>query len=248
MQPSVVYVHGAFISDSSWWWHRTEDLLKTKGIRSYTIDLPSCGKVPPLGDLHADAAAVRELLGKIDGPVILVGHSYGGQVISEAAVDQPNVRHLVYIAAPVSDHVSLGECDFISDEKRNNPLAEIDIREDGTAGEGEGRFKTRVLEAFPDPAMTRDALSRLTRQSLAVFTQAPTGAAWKTIPSTYVLCLEDGDVAVPEQRKQAARTTYSIDIPTNHFPHLERPELVLDILLDVIKKLPKSSEAVTSAS
>ena len=236
MQPIVVYVHGAFISDSPWWWHRTGDLLKKEGIESRTIDLPSCGKAPPLGDLHADAAAVRKLVSEIGGPVILVAHSYGGQVVSEAAVGLKNVRHLVYISAPVSDGVCLGETDFISDEKKSNPLAEIDIGADGTAGEGEGRFKTRVLEAFPDPNMTREALSRLTRQSLAVFTQAPNGAAWKEIPSTYVVCLEDGDVAVPEQRKQAARTTYFFDVPTNHFPHLERPELIRDILLDVIKK------------
>jgi hypothetical protein len=164
-------------------------------------------------------------------------------VITEAAVGQKNVAHLVYISAPVSDHVSLGESDFISDEKKSNPLAEIDIRPDGTAGEGEGRFKTKVLEVFPDPAITVEALSRLTRQSLAVFTQPTVGAAWRDIPSTYVVCLEDGDVAVPEQRKQAARTTYSIDVPTNHFPQLERPELVVDILMNVITKLPKSAAA-----
>ncbi|MEM7676084.1 MAG: alpha/beta hydrolase [Myxococcota bacterium] len=245
MQPTIVYVHGAFISNSSWWWHRTGDLLKEKGFESRTIDLPSCGPKPPLGDLHADADAVRKLLQEIEGPVILVAHSYGGQVVSEAAVGQKNVKHLVYISAPVNDGVSLGESDFISDEKKENPLEEIDIGDDGTAGEGEGRFKTRVLEAFPDPNMTHEALSRLTRQSLAVFTQPPSGAAWKEIPSTYVVCLEDGDVAVPEQRKQAARTTFSIDVPTNHFPHLERPELVLDIILDIINKV-KEKETQTA--
>jgi len=233
MEPTVVYVHGAFISDSAWWWRPTGDLLAKKGITSRTVSLPSCGAAPPLGDLHADADVVRNLVKEIGGPVILVAHSYGGQVVTEAAVGQKNVRHLVYISAPVSDGKALGECDFISDEKKAN----------GTAGEGQGRFKTKVIEAFSDPQMIREAISRLTRQSLAVFTQAPEGAAWREIPSTYVVCLEDGDVAVPEQRKQAARTTYSVDVPTNHFPHIERPDLIVDILLDVIKKTQKNPAA-----
>ena len=243
MEPTVVYVHGAFISDSAWWWRPTGDLLAKKGIVSRTVSLPSCGAAQPLGDLHADAGVVRNLLNEIGGPVILVAHSYGGQVVTEAAVGQKNVRHLVYISAPVSDGKALGECDFISDEKKANPLAEIDIRDDGTAGEGQGRFKTKVIEAFPEPQMIREAISRLTRQSLAVFAQAPEGTAWREIPSTYVVCLEDGDVAVPEQRKQAARTTYSVDVPTNHFPHIERPDLIVDILLDVIKKTQQNPVA-----
>lgn len=243
MKPTFVYVHGAFISDSAWWWSRTGALLEQQGFQSRTIDLPSCAKPTPAGDLHDDAAAVRKLVQSIDGPVILVAHSYGGQVVSEAAVGLKNVLHLVYISAPVNDGVSLGESDFISDEKKENPLAEIDLRDDGTAGEGEGRFKTKVIECFPDPKLIRDALSRLTRQSIMVFTQQPEGAAWKEIPSTYIVCLDDGDVAEPEQRKQAARTTYFFDVPTNHFPHIERPDLVLDILLGVVEKTKSASIA-----
>ncbi|PXX54886.1 pimeloyl-ACP methyl ester carboxylesterase [Nocardia tenerifensis] len=229
MKPVVVYVHGAFISDSTWWWSFVAEKLRAHGIESRAVDLPSCGPAGPLGTLADDVDAVRKVIAEVDTPVILVGHSYGGAVISAAAVDQPSVRHLVYISAVVPEGTSVVDCGFIPEDQ----VPELDIREDGTVSEGPQHFKSRVLESLPTPEMTEEAVSRLTRQSVASFTDIASGEAWRTVASSYIITQFDADVPVSAQRAHAARTGTVHEVPTNHFAHLERPDLVAEILLGI---------------
>lgn len=244
MGATVVYVHGAFISDVEWWWRPVGDLLEQRGIASRPVDLPSTGDVAPLGDLYADAEATRQAIDACDGPVILVGHSYGGAVITEAAAGkQDKVAHLVYISAVVPDLVAVAQSDYISEEQRANPGAHLEMHDDGTVSEGAQQYKSRVLQSLPTTEMTDAATSRLTRQSLASFMQPTQGAAWKDIPSTYILCQYDADVPVPQQRIQAARTGNVVEVPTNHFAHLERPELVADVILGVAERLGSEQDS-----
>jgi pimeloyl-ACP methyl ester carboxylesterase len=244
MSVTVVYVHGAFISDSTWWWSPVAEILSAQGIQSRAIDLPSCGPAGPLGGLADDAAAVGALVDSIPGPVILVGHSYGGAVISGAAVGRPNVAHLVYISAVVPDGTSVVDCGFIPEDD----VPELDIREDGTVGEGGQRFKSRVLESLPNPEMTEQAVSRLTRQSVASFTDPPVGAAWKDVPSSYIICQFDADVPVAAQRTHAERTGAVHEVPTNHFAHLERPDLVGKVIIDIVAGWAGSEPAAAAAA
>lgn len=231
MKCTVVYVHGAFISDSRWWWQQVGKLLDEKDIESRTIDLPSCGEKGPLGDIAADTRAVTDLLDTLEGPVVLVGHSYGGAIISGAAEGRSDVRHLVYISAVVPDDTSVADCGFADEEE----IPELDIRDDGTVSEGNQRFKTKVLESLPDPGMTDEAVARLTRQSVASFTDIIPGKAWKTHPSSYIICQYDADVPVSAQRIHAARAAGAVhEVPTNHFAHLERPDLVAEVITDVV--------------
>jgi pimeloyl-ACP methyl ester carboxylesterase len=230
MSVTVVYVHGAFISDSAWWWGPLVNILAERGIASRTIDLPSCGPAGPLGGLADDTKAVGELVDGLPGKVILVGHSYGGAVISGAAVGRANVAHLVYISAVVPDGTSVVDCGFIPADD----VPELDIRDDGTVGEGGQRFKSRVLESLPDANMTEQAVSRLTRQSVASFTDLATGAAWKDIPSSYIICKFDADVPIASQRAHAARTGAVHEVPTNHFAHLERPDLIGKVITNIV--------------
>jgi pimeloyl-ACP methyl ester carboxylesterase len=239
MTVTIVYVHGAFISDSAWWWAPVAGILSENGIESRTVDLPSCGPAGPLGNLADDTRAVGEMIDSLPGPVILAGHSYGGAVISGAAVGKPNVAHLVYISAVVSDGTSVVDCGFIPADD----VPELDIREDGTVGEGAQRFKSRVLESLPNPDMTEEAVRRLTRQSVASFTDAPTGAAWKDVPSSYIVTQFDADVPISAQRTHAARTGAVHEVPTNHFAHLERPDLVAQVIIDIAGKLETTAGA-----
>ncbi|MEU5977246.1 alpha/beta hydrolase [Streptomyces sp. NPDC047315] len=234
MPATVVYVHGAFISDSAWWWSYVAEILSKSDIQSRTVDLPSCGPEGPLGNLSDDAKAVAAVVDEISGPVILVGHSYGGAVISGAAVGKQNVEHLVFISAVVPDGTSVADCGFIPADD----IPELDIRDDGTVGEGEQRFKSRVLESLPSPDMTEEAVQRLTRQSLASFTDPPVGEAWRNVPSSFIICEFDADVPVAAQRAHAERTGAAHQVPTNHFAHLERPDLVAQVIVDIVDKLP----------
>ena len=98
-KPTVVLVHGAFADSSSW--NKVIPRLQRAG---YPVIAPA----NPLRDLNGDSAYVSSVLSTIPGPVILVGHSYGGEVISNAAVGHPNVKALVYIAAFVPEEGESG--------------------------------------------------------------------------------------------------------------------------------------------
>ncbi|MFM7685770.1 MAG: alpha/beta hydrolase, partial [Actinomycetota bacterium] len=95
---TVVLVHGAW--HGAWCWAALQHALDDRGIPSLAVDLPGHGaSTLPLGDLHGDAAHVGAVLDRIDAPVVLVGHSYGGAVITQAAAERSDVAHLVYLAA-----------------------------------------------------------------------------------------------------------------------------------------------------
>src|SRR5215217_1933989 len=96
----VVFVHGALVFDGEWWWHRMVEPLAALGLGSRAVELPTCVASPGVspeapGDMYVDADAVRAALDEEDEPLVLVGHSYGGMVITDSAADQENValRH-----------------------------------------------------------------------------------------------------------------------------------------------------------
>src|ERR1700724_2435336 len=94
MTATVVLIHGAF--HGAWCFDRVMPLLSQANVGAVAVDLPGHGHdIGPFTDLHGDASRVCDVLDRIDGEVVLLGHSYGGAVITEAGV-HPAVRHLVY--------------------------------------------------------------------------------------------------------------------------------------------------------
>lgn len=91
----VVSVHGACVRDGSWWWHRTAELLRERGVPSVTPALPGGVGGPGLPE---DVAAVRRVLQDSDEPTVVVAHSYGGIVTAEAAAGIGAVRHLLLVS------------------------------------------------------------------------------------------------------------------------------------------------------
>lgn len=244
--PTVVYVPPAFVKDPDWWWAPMAELLGEHELPTCTVGLPSCGDEPPLGDLHADAGAVRDAVLRMDGEVILVGHSYSGAVITEGGVGAPNVRHLVYIAAVVPDRTSIAESGYIPPEAAARIAEDFDIGEDGTLGERLEHVRNGMLAGLPEDTIEQ-ALERRTRQSMAVFGQPVDGVAWGGIPSTYVVCLNDRDIPVEIQRAQAERTGSVVELPTNHFPYIEEPQLVADLLVGIADGLRAGSGALAGS-
>jgi pimeloyl-ACP methyl ester carboxylesterase len=228
----VVFVHGALVFDGAWWWHRMVEPLVALGLSTRAVELPSCVPAPgvpgeTIGDMHADADAVRAALGEEDDSVVLVGHSYGGMVITDAASGQENVRQLVYITSVMPERgetmASLGGSEL-------GPW--MDPREeDGTMG-----IKAELApEAFLqdcDEATIDEALKRLTRQPLAVFGQAPRDVAWQEKPSTYVVCAEDRATPPEAQRGYAKRAGKIVELPTGHHPMLSRPGLLARVIAE----------------
>ncbi len=229
----VVFVHGALVFDGAWWWHRMVGPLSALGLESRAVELPSCVAPPGAsagapGDMHDDADAVSAALDEEDGPVVLVGHSYGGMVITDAAAGHEHVEHLVYVTSVMPE---MGES-LAGLGAGREPGPWMDPRpEDGTMG-----VKAELLpDAFMqdcDEAAVAGALERLTRQPLVVFGQAPRAMAWRERPSTYVVCAEDRATPPEAQRELAKRADRVVELPTGHHPMLSHPELLARVLAE----------------
>jgi len=223
----VVFIHGAFSRDGAWWWAPTAVLLDRSGIASTAVLLPSCGEagIAPTGagpGLHEDAAATRAVLDE-GGPAILVAHSYGGMVASQAG-EHPAVRGLVYISSflPAVGE-NLATLSSGSDHVPVKPHADgsVSVNDDDTSA-----FDARFLHDVADPDVVRGAHDRLCAQSSAVFGAETTAAAWERVPSTYLVCAEERSTDPDLQRAQATRATTVRELPAAHFPFLSRPDLV----------------------
>jgi pimeloyl-ACP methyl ester carboxylesterase len=227
MQRTVVLVHGAW--HGAWCWERVIPLLDAAAVPLIVVDLPSVSH--DNATLHDDADYVRGALDSIDGDAVLLGHSYGGAVISAAGV-HPHVAHLVYLCGFALD---------VGESAQRNSLKGGDGPSDLGAAlvVGDGVLTVdpdRAIAAFyhdcaPDVAAA--AIDRLRPQSLAALAGEVEAAAWRDKPATYVVCTEDRSLPVALQRSNAARVGESVDWPTSHSPFLSRPELVADLLVEL---------------
>lgn len=231
MSPShtVVLVHGAW--HGAWCFAALQHALDELGVPSYAIDLPGHGSsLLPLGDLHADAAHVADVLDRIDGPVVLVGHSYGGAVISQAAADRPNVRHLVYLAA-----FALHAGESVMTLLRSMPPAAVGLGaamrplDDGTTVLDPTLAAPALYGDCPAPAVSA-ALARLSPQPTATMVQTADASALGDTPSTYVVCLRDDAVHPAHQTIMAERCTFSTTFDCDHSPFLSRTADTAELL------------------
>ena len=227
----VVFVHGALVFDGEWWWHHMVEPLAALGLRSRAVELPSCVASPGAsggnpGDMHADADAVKAALDEEDGPVVLVGHSYGGMLITDAAAGHEKVEHLVYVTSVMPE---MGET-LVGFGGGREPGPWMDPRpEDGTMGI-KAEFVPEAFMQDCDEEAVAGALERLTRQPLAVFGQAPRAVAWREKPSTYVVCAEDRATPPEAQWEFAKRADRVVELATGHHPMLSHPELLAQVL------------------
>jgi pimeloyl-ACP methyl ester carboxylesterase len=216
---TVVLVHGAF--HDRWCWELVRRELDERGVPNQSLDLPFTG-------LAGDAAAVGKLLDAIDGPVVLMGHSYGGMVISRAASGRDDVAHLVYLCAvQVGEDVDLATAMTTSDE-----LMSAIVQGDDGAMSVDPAVAPAVFYHDCDDEVTATAVSHLRGMGFGVVQEDddPPPAAWKQIESTYVVCSDDQTIAPESQRKMATNANHVVEWNTSHSPMLSRPELVADLL------------------
>jgi pimeloyl-ACP methyl ester carboxylesterase len=226
---SVILVHGAW--HGGWCYERVLAALAERGVDAVAVDLPGHGdSSEPLGDLHADAAAVREAIDRVAGPTVLLGHSFGGMVITEAGA-HPNVRHLVYLCAFMPDE-GQALLDLVSTVEDPGLKADLHV----LPGEREGEVRVNpefARELFYEDVSDEDverALARLVPESGPAFAQAPAAIAWHDRPSTYVVCTHDRAILRQLQLQMARHASETVEWPTGHSPFLSRPDLVVDLL------------------
>lgn len=218
---SYVLVHG--MAHGAWCWEEVVPELERRGHDVTAVDLA----LTSLGD---DAAIVAEVLDAAEGPVVLVGHSYGGLVISRAAAGRDEVSHLVYVAAILleADEVLLERAAAFPTTALVEAASFLD---DGTVVIGADAATPAFYGACP-PDVARRAASRLRPTATACLAEAPGFEPWRSVASTYVLCERDGAVHPEMQRWMAQRARRVVTFDTDHSPFYSASEQLVAVLTD----------------
>jgi pimeloyl-ACP methyl ester carboxylesterase len=229
MPPTIILVHGAFAESASW--DRVIDSLLSRGH-------PVIAAANPLRGVAADAAAASNLVRAVDGPVVLVGHSYGGSVISNVAADSGEIAGLVYVAgfAPEPGESAFTLSGRFPGSTLGDALQPVP-RSDGTTDLyiTTERFHDQFCADVPVPQAARMAATQrpVTQEAL----QEPSGERplWKELPSWFLFGEADRNIPAALQRFMAKRAgaRRAIEIPgASHAIAVSYPEATADLILE----------------
>jgi pimeloyl-ACP methyl ester carboxylesterase len=227
-KPSIVFVHGIWADGSSF-----SKLIPTLRAEGHDVIAAQYG----LDTLAGDVAAVKSTLARVSSPALLVGHSYGGTLITAAGTD-PRVAALIYIAALAPD----------ADETSQSQVAKFpvtDVFSHIEVADGRIWMKPDGIGCFAgDLPEAEQKLVWATHAAPAadLFNQKVEGTAWRSKPSWYVVANKDRTVQPELERfiaKRMAATT--VELRSSHVPMLSQPHAVLDVIRTAAKAVQKSN-------
>lgn len=232
-KPTIVLVHGAFADASGW-----ADVQLRLQKRGYTVHAPA----NPLRGIQHDAESLRLFLDTIEGPIVLVGHSYGGAVVTNAATGDSDVEALVYIAAyALAEGESLIQANELGGG--HTEIAEhLVLRPypgappDDADGYIDPAFFRELFAADLPRSVTEPmAYSQRPAAASALFT--PSGPpAWAEIPSWYLVAGQDKTIPPEAERAMAARAgAVTREVRSSHVPMMSRPGVVENLILDAVR-------------
>ena len=230
IKPTIVLVHGGWADSSGW-----NGVISRLTRAGYPVIAPA----NPLRGLTSDADYIRSVLQTITGPIVLVGHSYGGAVISNAAPGVPNVKALVYIAAFAPETGEPLQALVTKNPGTMITPAALDTRQYPLPGGGEGTDLYIKQSAFHDafagdlPLSTANLMWAEQRPfSLAAFTEPSGDPAWKTIPSWYLVSTNDHAIPPATQWFMARRAHAQIEsVEASHVSYISHPDVTTDLIL-----------------
>jgi pimeloyl-ACP methyl ester carboxylesterase len=239
---TVVLVHGAFADSSSW--NGVVELLQGKGVKVTAA-------VNPLRGIAIDSDYVAGIFRQTPGPVLAVGHSYGGAVITNAAAQAENVVGLVFVAAFAPDEgETLGEIEAASKDSVLNPaLVTINYPavNAGKAGVEFAIDPAKIQEAFAaDLPAAQTALMAVTQRPVAdlAFSEPTQAAAWKRLPSWAVVATGDKAAGADVVRAEAERAGAKItEIEGSHVIMISQPKAVTDVIVEALASVGSASMA-----
>lgn len=232
-EPTIVLVHGAY-ADASSWSGVVERLLQG----GHHVLAPA----NPLRGLTADSAYIASVLKQIDGPVVLVGHSYGGAVNSNAAAKAKNVIALVFVAAFAPEQgETLGAVEANSKDSVLSTALVQRMYPTGKNGETAPEFyvdAAKFKDAFAADVPDQQCMGMAATQrpaAVAAFTDASGTPAWKTIPSWAVVAVGDKAAGTDVIRSMAQRANAKItEITGSHVIMVSQPQAVTDVILQAL--------------
>jgi pimeloyl-ACP methyl ester carboxylesterase len=221
---NVVLVHGSFVDGSTW--RGVYDLLKQDGYNVAVVQNPTLS-------LEGDVAATRQVIDAQDGPVVLVGHSYGGAVITEAGTD-PKVAALVYIAAFAPDKGESVNTLIAGGVDGDQAKADLDSAilppKDGFQIQDRKKFAA----SFGGDLRPEQAAFMADSQvpwGVAAGSGLITGPAWRVKPSWYLVATEDRMIPLPAQRAMSKRAGSTvIEVVASHAIYISQPAPVVALI------------------
>lgn len=226
-KPTIVLVHGAFADASSW-----NGVVERLERRGYTV----IAAANPLRGLYNDSAYIASVLDSIKGPIVLVGHSYGGALISSAAAGNARVKSLVYVSALMPD---VGESGMSLAARFPSELGtatkSVPYRAGGVSGTDLYLKPDRLRQVFAAdlPESTTRVLA-VTQRPVATtaFSEKAKVAAWKHIPSWFLVAKQDKTINPDQERFEAKRAgSHTVEIDSSHVAMIAHPEAVTDLVL-----------------
>lgn len=226
-KPTIVLVHGAFADASSW-----NGVVERLERRGYTVIAPA----NPLRGLYSDSTYIASVLDSIKGPIVLAGHSYGGAVISTAAAANPRVKALVYVSALMPD---VGESGMSLGAKFPSELGtatkSIPYRAGGVSGTDLYLKPDRLHPVFAAdlPESTARVMAVTQRPAATTaFSETAKVAAWKHIPSWFLVAKQDKTINPDQERFEAKRAgSHTVEIDSSHVAMVSHPDAVTALLL-----------------
>jgi pimeloyl-ACP methyl ester carboxylesterase len=221
LMTTVMLVHGAWHRPACW--AKLETELHALGYDTRSPALSSSGEHPTAG-MHEDAAVLAAELSSVEGPVVVLGHSYGGIPITEAAAGAANVTRLIYLAAYMPDK---GQSMYT--------LHGLPDPDDVT-----GLFplindpRTSLYGDLPD-AEAEQAMSELVEQTVLSFAERVDAAAWNHIPSTYIIAEHDKAIPPEVQEQMATQATETHRIASAHSPFLSQPHQLAALIDKIVR-------------
>src|SRR5438445_9506004 len=218
--PNIVLVHGAWADGSCW-----SGVIERLQAEGYTVTAPQF----PLTSLADDVARLRQVLARQDGPVIVAGHSYGGQIMTALEEDAPNVIGLVYVAAFGLDQgESLGA--LLSQGPPTPALVHQSVDERGLAWLSEEDF-TKHFAADVDEVKAKVMFAVQQPLAASAFEDVMGIPAWKSLPSWYLVATNDEAIPPDVERMFAERMgATTIEVPSSHLPMVCHPADVAGLI------------------
>jgi pimeloyl-ACP methyl ester carboxylesterase len=219
-RPNIILVHGAWADGSCW-----SDVIERLQAEGFAVRAPQF----PLSSLDDDVARLREVLEFQDGPTIIVGHSYGGQIMTALEEDTPNVVGLVYIAAfGLDEGESLGA--LLSQGPVTPALAHQFTDSRGFVWLSEDDFVNHFAGDV-DPKRARVMYAVQQALASSAFTDVMGIPAWKSVPSWYLVAENDEAIPPDAERQFAARMgATTVEIPSSHVAMVSHPAEVADLV------------------
>ncbi len=233
MSATAILVHGGWSGAWSWW--KLTPLLDERGIGWHAVDLPTSRATDATVGPLDDVAHVHDAIDAVGGPVVLLGNSYGGVVIS--GVDHPAVVRLVYLAAqmPAADEPILGmlnecACPAFQEGVALLPDGRLTLDVDVVVNEAYRQATHADHEVIR--ANLAGAMSFGTDFAIAF-----PKVAWEKVPATYVVCADDRATQPEFERRWAkARATDWEEWPSDHCPQVSDPQRVVDLLARLVRE------------